>query len=518
MKDSLNLYTNCQYLNIQCYSCGSIDHEISHCPNLHIIIDHTKVIKKYIAEEEQFRKSFERRKRTQVKTFKSLEQLNEAASQFQMGHQTEIHYSIDSMEDEEEEIGEVSSYSSLDEVLDRKIYDPYPLDYVEDSTNVKYLDMSRHYIHIPKKNRQKVSEVEYFMKNNYDPYYHNLNLDRVKNFEVYYPNNNISKMIVEFEKVRLEKLVERKLGLKAKHISTFLVKGLRANEKKNSKPDEPAKAQPILTIQRSMTLRKQMSLRRKEKKPSNSPRRDSNGSNPADIALYNSKSAKNIKPSQYKVHQPGTGTTGSTFLNPHSESRKGDSFENLLNRFGKNVELELSTIKERSYDKLEVRKPGRLSVDSPMSIMPSESKLPSMISRTPENNNSPSYNFPLGTKQMNSRDSDGLSESKREIEISHDAGTIDYSKRSNRGHHDRAGESYVNTKMTIKSEKEMSLIEDKSLLRYLKFADRNNKNFQQLLQERVKGQDRKHKLRAASEGRGKQVNFIKKDCINFFRR
>ena len=72
------------------------------------------------------------------------------------------------------------------------------------------------------------------MKDNYDPYYHNLNLDRVRNFEVYFPNNNIIKLMVEFEKTRLEKLVQMRLGLIAKHISPLLIKSFRMNERKSS--------------------------------------------------------------------------------------------------------------------------------------------------------------------------------------------------------------------------------------------------------------------------------------------
>ena len=525
MKDSMNLYKNSKYLNIECYSCGSVEHEISYCPNIHITIDRAKVIEKYLEDEAEFKRTFVRRQRQRFNTFKSIEQLNEAATQFQMGHQTEIQYSIDSSDPEEEEMGAVSSYSSLDEVLDRKIYDPHPLDYVEDTDNVKILDMSRNYVHISKKNRQKVGQIETFMKNNYDPYYHNLNLDRVKNFEVYYPNNNIAKLMIEFEKRRLEKIVEMRLGIRAKHLCTFLAQGVRNTERKNTQAQSLVPIQKRISLKKQISLRKQMSLRRKEKKPPASPRRDSASSNPGDIVLYSSKSAKNLKPSQYKINQPMVPQTLSngSYLDPNSSTKQRD-YENSLNKIGRSKDLELSTIKEHSYDRLEIADGvrGRLSVDySPMSLMPTESKA-SMIAasrkkingsidalllgtliKTPENGSSPSHHLLQDNiKETYSKDSEPLGETGREIERSQDAATIDYSKLINKIH-----DKDLNTKLTIRSEKEVSSVEEKSLLQYLRINEGSAKAFQQALQGRKKEEKKKRKLRASSESQRNKVNY-----------
>ena len=242
IRDSINLYKNTKYLSVPCNSCDSVNHIISECPDLHITIDPEKVIKAYIEEEREFKRNFLRRYKPRFSPLKNLEQLQEVASEVQLGHQNEGQEDFEFDQDEDQKIG---SYSSLDEVLDRKIYDPKPIDYVEDTTHIKFLDVSdtmKHVsvatlIHVPasKKNWEKVGEIETFVRNSYDPFYCNLNLDKVKNFEVYYPNNNITKLAVEFEKIRLEKIVHKRLGKNANHIvSKLLVKGFRMNEKKKS--------------------------------------------------------------------------------------------------------------------------------------------------------------------------------------------------------------------------------------------------------------------------------------------
>ena len=153
-------------------------------------------------------------------------------------------------EQEEEENTKIRSYSSIDDILERNIYDLQPLVYAADSTQLKAVNffdtniMSnsltstnvQHDHHEGKKKQKKgyfqqMGEIEGFVNTNYDKYYHNLNLDRVKNFEVFHPENNIIKMLVGFEEVRLKKLVESRLGVKAGHITRILIKGFRLHER-----------------------------------------------------------------------------------------------------------------------------------------------------------------------------------------------------------------------------------------------------------------------------------------------
>ena len=564
MKDSLNLYNNSQYLNIKCYSCGSVEHEVIRCPNLHVIVDRAEVIKEYLAEEVKFRKTFVRKNKTRFHTLKGLDQLSEAASQIQMGHQTEVHYTMENLDDD---VGALGSYSSIDEVLDRRIYDPRPLDYVEDTTHMKYLDLAGAFrqqsigtlVQPPgsKRIRQRVGEIESFMRNNYDPYFHNLNIDRVKNFEVYFPNNNISRLAIEFEKVRLEKIVTMRLGVKAKHISTFLVKGLKMNEIKNTSTNIEA-----IPIARAPSIKNPKIIKRKEK--NDLERKDSNSSNPGDIINY-SKVSNVKRPSQYKLlskkTNPANPSTNSSLLPSPYDARKGDSFEAMLNKIGKSSkDYDLSVVQENSYERMPVNSRSRLSLESPGSWIPSRlipsqtqtnvnKKLNSSIEflsispsiRSPDYGNSPTNGLHSTTYRnvkteiiiSEVRDNDyHPEESHNGNETSNDYqentveaertqgfnGTVDYSKLLQR-FTEKLGENsrtQLNTKMTLKTEcleKDASETGEKTLPD-CKGSDGSQKMFQVLLQERGRGHETERKPRASSEARGKDImEFMEKNNL-----
>jgi len=564
MKDSLNLYKNSQYVNLKCYSCGSVEHEVIRCPNLHVIVDPVEVIKEYLADEERFNKSFPRKERKDRRRFhilKNLDLLSEAASQIQMGHQTEVHYTNEILDDE---VGALGSYSSIDEVLDRRIYDPQPLDYVEDTTHMKFLDLAGQYrpqsignlIQGPtsKRTRQKIGEIESFVKNNYDPYFHNLNIDKVKNFEVYFPNNNIAKLVVEFERVRLEKIVTMRLGVNAKHISTLLVKSLKMNEIKTTSTNISA-----VPVTRAPSIKNQLQLKKKKEKEKSLAleRKDSNSSNPGDIIHY-SKVSNVKRPSQYKVNNPKSITISppmsTSFLTSPMDARKGDSFEVMLNKFGKSAH-DLSTIKENSYDRLPVNNRSRLSLDSP-SPFPVQTttfnkKLNSSIEflspsiRSPEMGNSPTnalipttfrnvkteiiisevqdnpmtHNFDNDNENENYNESDNNEYQENTGEVGPTQGgdgTVDYSKLLQR-FTEKLGENSKNqlyTKMTLKSdggEKEMSSAGEKT---FHDFKSDGSKMFQVILHDKTRGNRQENRHRGSSEERGKDIlKFIEKNNL-----
>mmetsp|Transcript_39263 Transcript_39263/g.34939 ORF Transcript_39263/g.34939 Transcript_39263/m.34939 type:complete len:153 (+) Transcript_39263:1297-1755(+) len=81
--------------------------------------------------------------------------------------------------------------------------------------------------------KKKKNEIEMFIIKNYDPFFKNINIDRVHNFELYFPNNNITRLMTEMERIRCEKILQRRLNLpNAKHIIPILVKGFRFHERK----------------------------------------------------------------------------------------------------------------------------------------------------------------------------------------------------------------------------------------------------------------------------------------------
>jgi len=302
IKDSINLYSSYQYLNIKCYSCGSRDHIAINCQKVHFKFDHQKVIYKYLYLQKKFRERFQRRPRRRFQPLQEFEAVQEGAAQHQLIQQNELYFDKD--ERTEVEQTEVRSYSSIDDVMDRNIYDLQPLvcanesiqlrifnfndpeDILENSVNssiyVRPQKKGRHH-HRKKTHIGKNREVEIFVATNYDKYYHNISLDRVKNFEVYNPNNNIIKLMVDFERVRLQKIVEMRLGAGAHHLSKILIKGFRMHERlqnKNVSASSVSSARSLDTEKRSVPV---VDLRKFSVDPL---RRHSVAVNPSDITMY----------------------------------------------------------------------------------------------------------------------------------------------------------------------------------------------------------------------------------------
>lgn len=290
--DSLNHYNNYQFLGITCYSCGSNEHIALDCPKVHFNYNRQKIITNHLLEEENFRNRFQRKTRKKVRALKDLEGIQEAAAQHQMVQQNELYFD----NDENDENAEIRSYSSIDDVFDRNLYDPQPISYTVDATQVQAVILGESETvgtltstnstpllkkHKKKKGyKKKMGEIETFVNQNYDKYYHTLSIDKVKNFEVYNPGENISKMIIAFDKVRLQKIVENRLGAGARHISRLLVKGFKMNE-------IVAKA-PSMSSYGSV---RSVDTDRKNGLNNNVPdnfRRVSVSVNPADIAMYSS--------------------------------------------------------------------------------------------------------------------------------------------------------------------------------------------------------------------------------------
>mmetsp|Transcript_22487 Transcript_22487/g.19431 ORF Transcript_22487/g.19431 Transcript_22487/m.19431 type:complete len:124 (+) Transcript_22487:2134-2505(+) len=101
-------------------------------------------------------------------------------------------------------------YSDTDEILDNNLYDPLPIEYFDEQGNEKYFDPindkkwkkkinQNNKDSFYKTRKRALDEHDIFVMKNYDPLCHNINIDMVRNFEVYNPNNNIAKMAVEMD-------------------------------------------------------------------------------------------------------------------------------------------------------------------------------------------------------------------------------------------------------------------------------------------------------------------------------
>jgi len=272
MSDSINLYGSYQYLNIRCYGCGSKNHIALTCPVIHGKFNKQQVISNYLQEQYEFQRNFKRStKRRRFHAMRDMDLLQEAVSQIQINLQNELNF------DEEEQLNMLDEYySETDEILDNNIYDPQPIIYYDESGVERYFDPDNNKYWqkklyrkptLSKGDKRKADAIDLFIQKNYDPYYKSVNIDKVHNFEVYYPINNITKLITEFERIRMEKILQNRVGLKARHIMPLLIKGFKMNEKKQtrensktslSKPKVPSGVMIGLGRKSSVRFRQQL--------------------------------------------------------------------------------------------------------------------------------------------------------------------------------------------------------------------------------------------------------------------
>jgi len=302
IEDSLRIYNSYQYLNTRCYSCGSKEHIALHCPTIHGRYNKSKVIQNYIKAEQDFKRNFKRRDRTRFHVLKSLDQLQEAASQIQISYQHELEF------DEEIIYYDENQFSETDEVLDKNLYDPQPIVYYDDEGMFKVFNpddniflKKTHKKSITKtsQEKKKPNEIDQFMIKNYDPYYKNISIDRVQNFEVYFPNHNITRLMIDFEKRRCEKILQMRVGTKATHIIPILVKSFKMHERRKANQQNPngSLSNENEPTNKSPTLRSPNLAPRKDIDPKKVQeiRRKSVGVNPEDIVAYSSGTDNHVK-------------------------------------------------------------------------------------------------------------------------------------------------------------------------------------------------------------------------------
>ncbi len=235
IKDNLGLYKNSQNLvNVRCYLCGKSSHLALYCPIVHWFSSPLKVISKYLMEQEEFRRAFKRRDRERFSVYGRRKEFEEAAEKIQNSEKYDIVQNIKGFLLLEQE-DDVESYSSIDEIMDRNIYDPEPLVFAGDLVQPKELEVGSKYINIFGENegekyqkevfvaKPKVEpgEIQAFVTRNYDAYLHNLNLDQAKSWEIYFPHNNIGVILDALEAERLRKLA------KAHHLPEVIIKNFK---------------------------------------------------------------------------------------------------------------------------------------------------------------------------------------------------------------------------------------------------------------------------------------------------
>jgi hypothetical protein len=204
IQNNLIIYDNYEQISVQCYSCKEFGHIARLCPKTHCVFEREAVIRLYIQEQKRFMKNFRRKNRHRFNWRGSLQALEESAKWIQDD------YGDRSLSEDE------LSQDSLDLILEKNLI-LVPNAEINDMKSRRGNDNRRkskkftvdfnffqEIDHINNMLGDKISDESIEIHARNDHLY--FNIDRVENFELYFPHNNIQHQIRDLEKRRLEKI------------------------------------------------------------------------------------------------------------------------------------------------------------------------------------------------------------------------------------------------------------------------------------------------------------------------
>lgn len=224
LKDKANLYRDFGCIGLCCYICDQGDHIAKYCPQTHLILNKPRIIKQYIDEEQSFADSFNRKKKKRFHALLQLRILQKTVRSMRTGdtlkNQTttftdgDLNVSDvirakrptfivpDDDADGETEYLETMPYQTLTRIKDeetgvvrlvkpktRSIGKESRPDLLRSVTMKNALESTTKSIHLEMISGRSQEVV----------------IDQMKNYEIYFPHNNIRKLIEQLENLRLKK-------------------------------------------------------------------------------------------------------------------------------------------------------------------------------------------------------------------------------------------------------------------------------------------------------------------------
>lgn len=224
IKDRINISQDMSHIEVTCFSCHTRGHLARDCNQIHYVPQKMEVIQNHLKRQEHFRSKFRRKNRERFWALTSIPNLSEAAEMMQED------YSDYTISDEE------LSQDSLDIILERNLIIIPGAEMNDMKTRkVERRNKSNRYSaqqligEIINANSALATRFSYTSQtvtatkeehlSSKAPAQNDLvffSIDKVENFEVYYPQFNIRTMIQKFEKERLKQILGGSpLGLKA---------------------------------------------------------------------------------------------------------------------------------------------------------------------------------------------------------------------------------------------------------------------------------------------------------------
>ena len=201
IKDQMVLLENYTGLKIECYSCKSSKHTVARCPDLHYGVQKQKVIEKFLLNFKIFGRKFERRKRTQKKPLKYVQRITQ---NFQIKNRDLLEFEFMAAQSKDN----LSEYNRANtgqhSPLHRTSTIPTRHQQLEDFAEQFSIMNKRIRSRAPHEFEQHIQEqarINQMGQDDFDsedkgtPFsINNPTLDRVKNFEIYFPHNNFTKI------------------------------------------------------------------------------------------------------------------------------------------------------------------------------------------------------------------------------------------------------------------------------------------------------------------------------------
>ena len=235
IKDTINLQHRYTNIEIRCFSCNEKGHLAKDCEKIHFVAKKEEIIQRYLKKEQNFRKKFKRSKRTKFSARANIPKLAETAEMIQED------YSDYTLSDEE------VSQDSLDEILERNLVaipraeqtdvNSRKLERKNKSTRHSAIALmgeiiTPHYgyqggrvSYTSQTGTKEDNMTDYHRPSTKVTGLHEFlffSIDKVENFEVYYPQFNIRTLIQKFEKERFQNLLKSSSGqMKAMVLKNF---------------------------------------------------------------------------------------------------------------------------------------------------------------------------------------------------------------------------------------------------------------------------------------------------------
>jgi len=234
MRDSMVMYNDYKFLvNVHCVLCGEKNHIALVCPIYHWYPEKEKVVENYLKKRARWARSFKRKDRPKISALGRLSDVQNAALTIQRMEASQLFTRYRKKIREEDDF---YSYSPTNDIFDRNLFRIPSFTFQADSQPPKKLAINENAginssdaqnIFECVETKPRMGELERFVIKSYDAYYRNLNLDRVRNYEMYFPHNNILMISAQWEVIRQRNIA------RIHNVSEKALKGLAAFIEKN---------------------------------------------------------------------------------------------------------------------------------------------------------------------------------------------------------------------------------------------------------------------------------------------